>query len=72
MDNGDRAHFHGKILCLISVYGLQSDKNEQKEDCFIWIWVVMFESNGKCIVLGDFNRNVGSTIYGYKNAHGRN
>ena len=59
-------------MTIISVYGSQRGRNEEDKDRFYDNLSAKIQSkNGNCIVLGEFNGHVGSTINEYKGVYRR-
>ena len=60
----------GKVVTIISVYGLQSGQSEKDKNCFYDDLSTEVQSkNGNCIAL-DVNGHVENSINGYKGVHG--
>ena len=60
-----------KIITIISVFDPQSGRSEEEKDSFYDDLSAEVQSRmGNCIILGDFNGHVGTSVDGYDGIHG--
>ena len=61
----------GKVVDVVSVYGPHSCRCEDDKDSFYDdLSAKMQSKGGNCILMGDFNGHVESSIDGYEGVHG--